>query len=424
MSSVTEKYYFERDLETIFDKVSDGILIVSLDAKILRINKALLDLGGYRQEELVGKNVLKLSKILTAQSLKKIAKSFLDAAKGVPNDLYQIQAKDRDGKIHDLEISNTLIRQNNKSLGVVVMFRDVTSRNIMANKIEEADQFLNNIINTVSDPIFVKDNQHRWIVLNDAFCKFIGQSREKLIGKSDYDFFPKKEADIFWQKDEEVFQKGKENINEENFTDAKGVTHIISTKKNIYFNNQKEKFLVGIIRDITTNKMVEQAVNESEEKFRNLFESSLDSIVILEPPAWKFIAGNPMAIKMFAVKSEKEFTALGPWNVSPKNQPDGQLSERKSKMMIEKAMKEGSNSFEWVHKKLNGEEFLAVVLLSKIKIKGKDLLQATIRDITQQRQVEEKLKERAKELAKMNKLMVGRELKMIELKEKLEKLAK
>ena len=60
--------------------------------------------------------------------------------------------------------------------------------------------YLENIIDTVPDPIFVKNSKHEWIFVNKAFCNFIGHSKKELIGKSDYDFFPKKEADVFWTK--------------------------------------------------------------------------------------------------------------------------------------------------------------------------------------------------------------------------------
>jgi PAS domain S-box-containing protein len=47
------------------------------------------------------------------------------------------------------------------------------------------------ILNSISDPIFVKYSQHIWVFLNDAFCDFIGHKQDALIGKTDYDFFPK-----------------------------------------------------------------------------------------------------------------------------------------------------------------------------------------------------------------------------------------
>ena len=126
----------------------------------------------------------------------------------------------------------------------------------------------------------VKDRQHRWVLLNDAFCDFMGHKQDELIGKSDSDFFPKSEADEFWSKDEVVLNTGTENINEEKFTDATGNTHTIVTKKTLYTNEKGEKFIVGIIRDITERK---QAVNElqAEHEFiQEIIFSASEGIVV------------------------------------------------------------------------------------------------------------------------------------------------
>ncbi len=117
--------------------------------------------------------------------------------------------------------------------------------------------------------------------------------------------------------------------------------------------------------------------------------------------------------------------------MSPKTQPDGQLSADKAKQMIMKAMKEGSNFFEWTHMRYRGEDFPATVLLTRIERDGKQFLQATVRDITEQKKSEEKLKKSDNELAKkvadlekLNRLAVDRELKMIELKKTIMHLKK
>jgi len=158
------------------------------------------------------------------------------------------------------------------------------------------------------------------------------------------------------------------------------------------------------------------------ELFRNLYMSSSDAIMTIEPPDWRFASGNPAAIKMFGAKDERAFTSLGPWDVAPEIQPDGQKSGDKSKKMIEKAFVEGSNFFEWTHKKIGGEEFPTTVLLSKVKTGDKDILQATVRNISDQKETEKKLKEKMDDLEKTNKIMTGRELKMIELKKEIEDL--
>jgi PAS domain S-box-containing protein len=128
----------------------------------------------------------------------------------------------------------------------------------------QAGQFLDRIIDSIADPIFVKDRAHRWVVLNEAFCRFLGYPRSILLGKSDYDFFPKQEADVFWEKDKLVFDSGEENINEEYITDVNGVEHIISTKKSLFtLKDIYEPYLVGIIRDITDQKLAEEALRDA-----------------------------------------------------------------------------------------------------------------------------------------------------------------
>ena len=128
--------------------------------------------------------------------------------------------------------------------------------------------FLDKIINSIADPVFVKDKQHRWILLNDAYCNLSGYSREKLLGKSDYDFLPLHEADVFWEKDEEVFKTGVENVNEEEFTDSEGNIHILVTKKTLYQDISGEQYIVAVIRDITEHKKIENDLRRSERKLK------------------------------------------------------------------------------------------------------------------------------------------------------------
>ena len=121
-------------------------------------------------------------------------------------------------------------------------------------------QFYKNILNYMDDPVVVKDENHRWVFLNDALYKFWGRDKEELIGKSDYDIFPKEEADIYWEKDNKVFETGKADLNEETQT-IDGKKHIISTKKSLYVDTHTgEKYIVGTIRDITDSKMAEEEI--------------------------------------------------------------------------------------------------------------------------------------------------------------------
>ena len=146
-----------------------------------------------------------------------------------------------------------------------------------------------------------------------------------------------------------------------------------------------------IKRRLAEQKMLEQNRIISNAKYRALYESSQDAITMLAPPSWVFTAGNPSAIELFGAENEAEFITKSPLDVSPEYQRDGQSSDEKAKNMIEKAMKEGSNFFEWTHKRLDGEEFPATVLLTRVFLEDRQFLQATVRDITDQKHGEEAL---------------------------------
>ena len=170
--------------------------------------------------------------------------------------------------------------------------------------LRESELFLDEIINSISDPVLVKDRQHRWVLLNDAYCQFIGYSREELLGKSDYEFFPENESKVFWEKDEEVFVSGTENINEEEFTDSDNNLHTIVTKKTLYTDVSGEKYIVGIIRDITQIKEAQKALKESEEKYRELVESASSSIVKMDKNG-NITFFNEFAEKFFGFNKEE-----------------------------------------------------------------------------------------------------------------------
>ncbi len=138
---------------------------------------------------------------------------------------------------------------------------------------------------------------------------------------------------------------------------------------------------------------LEEKVRESEEKFRSLFESSQDAVMVLKPPKWEFTSANPATVEMFRVEDESDFCSRPPRAYAPEKQPDGQSSKVKAKKMIDKAMSEGEVFFEWTHKRLDGGEFPATVLLSRVEVGEESFLQATVRDITERKEAEERLKE-------------------------------
>ncbi|MEG5066453.1 CHASE2 domain-containing protein [Microcoleus sp. B3-A4] len=129
-------------------------------------------------------------------------------------------------------------------------------------ELKRSKEFLQSLIDTIPDPIFVKDRNHRCVVLNQAYCRFIGYPLEILTCRTDYDLFPQAEAEIFWQQNELVFQTHQPRENEEYFTDAHGITHLIATKRSLHKDAAGNLFLVGAIRDITERQLRANALEQ------------------------------------------------------------------------------------------------------------------------------------------------------------------
>ena len=145
----------------------------------------------------------------------------------------------------------------------------------------------------------------------------------------------------------------------------------------------------ALVVDITEKQKQEEERFQANEMYKRLFVTSKDAIMTLEPPSWKFTTGNNTILDMFKVKDMEEWTSMGPWQVSPEVQPDGELSSDKAKRMIQTAVENGSHYFEWSHQRMNGEVFPATVLLTRVDFSERQFLQATVRDITQSKKTEE-----------------------------------
>jgi rsbT co-antagonist protein RsbR len=128
-------------------------------------------------------------------------------------------------------------------------------------------ELLQSVIDTIPDPIFVKDLQHRWIACNQAFCALLGHPYEAIIGHSDPDLWPAEQAEVFWQGDDEVFASGQAHQSEEQATGADGVERTIWTRKFPMRDAQGNiSGLSGMIIDITEIRRRREEVARLEAK--------------------------------------------------------------------------------------------------------------------------------------------------------------
>ncbi len=125
-------------------------------------------------------------------------------------------------------------------------------------EVERTRDFLRNTLNAVPDPLFVMDRAHRWVVVNRAFCEFMGRTEQELLGSNGRDFLPAREAQAFWDQDEQIFTTGQPHQNEVVFTHTRdGKPRTIITKKAVFTEPGGGSFLIAVLRDITDRKRLE-----------------------------------------------------------------------------------------------------------------------------------------------------------------------
>ena len=171
----------------------------------------------------------------------------------------------------------------------------------------QCKNFLGRIINSIGDPLFIKDRQHHWVLVNDPYCDFFGFRREQLLGKTVHDLLPPMEAKAIWARDEAVFTSGRENLDEEKCRDGRGILRTVITKRNLCQDDQGETFLVGVIRDITEREEAEARLEHERHLLRVLLDTSPDSIYFKDR-ASRFIRFSSSMLGKFGVGTADELT--------------------------------------------------------------------------------------------------------------------
>ena len=146
--------------------------------------------------------------------------------------------------------------------------------------------------------------------------------------------------------------------------------------------------LSHIIALAVKRRQAEENLCQKERLYHILFECARDAIVTIAPPASTLVSANAAARKLFGAWSESELASRRLWDLCPPVQPDGVRSSDRALEVIAAAMREGSHLFEWTQRRSNGELATCSVLLTRIEEGNRTFLQATIRDVSEQRQIE------------------------------------
>ena len=144
--------------------------------------------------------------------------------------------------------------------------------------------------------------------------------------------------------------------------------------------------------DITSQKNAENALKQSETRFRTLMENAPEAIVVFSPASQKFVDFNENACRMFQLTPEEMFQR-GPADLSPFYQPDGRISSDAAKEKISQTVISGKPChFEWAHMDSKGKIIPCEVYLSKLPSEEELLVRGSILDISERKKAEESLK--------------------------------
>jgi PAS domain S-box-containing protein len=177
--------------------------------------------------------------------------------------------------------------------------RDITSQKEAEMKLLESRNFIENVINIVPAPVYVKDSNQRLVLCNDAFLKLFDKKREHLVGKSSVEYLnvPKKEQQLYRKRDEEVIRKGRMTFHEEKYRDSRGKWQEVITFRSRFVNKAREAFIIGAEMDITELKRKEQQVLAANAQLTGIINSTSDSIFAIDKN-FNYIAFNRNHHKM------------------------------------------------------------------------------------------------------------------------------
>lgn len=200
-----------------------------------------------------------------------------------------------------------------------------------------------NILHDLPEPFFIKDANSNWFYVNKAFCKFLNVSYKDIYGKKSNVIFSDSVAGRFEAQDTEVIACGKESVVEQQITTTKGGVYTVLSKKNIFYDSEHKAYIIGIFNEITKfrdseimskyekdelekevekrtfllnttierlqdeagkRKITEAALLQSEDKFRNVIEQSVEGIMLNDSQG-RIIEWNESMYMITGVSAEK-----------------------------------------------------------------------------------------------------------------------
>jgi len=318
-----------------------------------------------------------------------------------------------DGSEVPLEVVATAVRVDGRNLNVSVC-RDISERRKTERELLELNQSLERRVAertaalTTSEAQFRALVEHapeaivvfngdtgRFLFGNEHACRIYGVPMEKLTQLTPADVSPefqpdgRRSSESAREKMDEALRGGTLVCE---WTHQQPNGRLIPTEVRLLRLPAEGQNLVrASIIDNTERKRAEQALRESEEKFRALFEGSSQGVMLQDET--QFLEVNPAAVRIMRRQSAQELIGKNPSETSPPCQPNGESSGMLARKYVRECIANGSARFDWMCIAPDGEEIPLEVTLSRIQWSGRQVIQALITDITERKKAEQALRE-------------------------------
>ena len=389
--SVDEARENVRLLAALDAAVKDAIISIGPDGAIRHWNAAAERIFGYTREEILGRD---LHTLIAPSRLRQAhhdasAPFQSTVATMALHETIELMAIRKSGEEFPIELSLAPAEIDGRSCAVGIA-RDITERRRVQAALSESERRLQAVFEQAAVGMAVVGTDGKSLRVNHRLCEILGYAADELstLRLQDLTHPDDLAADLEARRAMVEGTQSSYSRRKRYFRKDGEMVWIQLYSAAVRGEAGQIDYFASVFEDITEATRAEAASRDNERKYRALFESSHDAIMTLEPPSWRFTDGNPAAMAMFGTKSLADFVALRPGDLSPEKQPGGRLSADVSGEMIASAMRKGSHDFEWVHRRLDGQEFPASVLLARMHWGGKQFLQATVRDLSAQKSME------------------------------------
>jgi PAS domain S-box-containing protein len=427
-----EMDWSRQSCRTIFEMVKDGIFITTVDGRIVDVNPSCLELFGYRDKEEA--LTLDLARDIYVNPEDRTRLLELVEKEGFVKD-YEIEVKRRDGTKIVISLSDQVIRdEKGKTICYVGMIRDITKRREYERRLEEyaeklekevqertgelreSEEKYHSLFEGSKDALYITTEEGKFIDLNQATVELFGyEDKEELMTI-------KSTAQLYCNpKDREKMQ---EIMSERGYVKdmeqelrRKDGTKIHALVTGTIMRDERGNVIgyEGMIKDVTEHKRTDEQLRESEERYRRLVEDINDGYFIVQDG--RFVYVNQAFANLSGYTKEeilgREFSEL-----LPQEYVEG-LSRS-----------DGSEAGDWEHGghlefEISGEsgEDLVLEIRSRIiEFNERPAIAGICKDITERKKAEMALKEKVEELERWYHLTVDREIKMTELKNRIQEL--